>query len=51
MKYEWLDAFLLAGALPDDLLREMCRQSYDLVLAKLPKYVQKEIAGEKKQLT
>ena len=45
-KRNW-NAVLLDGALPDDLLREMCRQSYDLVLAKLPKYVQKEIAGEK----
>lgn len=42
------NAVLLDGALPDNTLREMCRHSYDLVLAKLPKYVQKEIAeGEK----
>ena len=47
-KRNW-NAVLLDGGLPDSLLREMCRSSYDLVLAKLPKYVQKEI--EKKQLT
>lgn len=43
-KRTW-NAVLLDGGLPDGLLREMCRQSYDLVLAKLPKYVQREIAG------
>lgn len=41
-KRNW-NAVLLDGGLPDGLLREMCRSSYDLVLAKLPKYVQKEI--------
>lgn len=43
-KRTW-NAVLLDGGLPDELLREMCRQSYDLVLANLPKYVQREIAG------
>lgn len=43
-KKTW-NAVLLDGGLPDELLREMCRQSYDLVLEKLPKYVQREIAG------
>ena len=43
-KRTW-NAVLLDGGLPDELLREMCRQSYDLVLEKLPKYVQREIAG------
>ena len=32
-KRNW-NAVLLDGALPDGLLREMCRQSYGLVLAK-----------------
>ena len=42
-KRTW-NAVLLDGCLPDELLREMCRQSYDLMLAKLPKYVQRELA-------
>ena len=41
-KRNW-NAVLLDGALPDGLLQEMCRQSYELVFGKLPKYVQKEI--------
>ena len=44
-KRNW-NAVLLDGDLPDELLREMCRSSYDLVLSKLPKYAQREIAGE-----
>lgn len=40
----WIAA-LLDGNLPDDLLRELCTDSHRLVLEKLPKYVQREIAG------
>ena len=45
-KRNW-NAVLLDGDLPDDLLKEMCRQSYELILRKLPKYMQKEITGTK----
>lgn len=38
----WI-ACLLDGDLPDELLRELCARSYQLVLGKLPKYVQREI--------
>ena len=41
------NAVLLDGALPDELLKEMCRHSYELILGKLPKYVQKEIMETK----
>ncbi|MCI8594412.1 MAG: MmcQ/YjbR family DNA-binding protein [Oscillospiraceae bacterium] len=42
-KRNW-NAVLLDGALPEDVLREMCGQSHRLVLEKLPKKVQREIA-------
>ena len=42
-KKNW-NAVLLDGDLDGELLREMCRQSYELVLRKLPKYVQKELS-------
>ena len=42
-KKNW-NAVLLDGDLDGELLRETCRQSYELVLRKLPKYVQKEIS-------
>ena len=45
-KRNW-NAVLLDGTLPDELLREMCRHSYELILHKLPKYVQKEIMETK----
>lgn len=38
----WIAALLDSG-LPDDLLRELCANSHQLILEKLPKYVQKEI--------
>lgn len=38
----WIAA-LLDGTLPDDVLRDLCDQSYRLVVDKLPKYVQKEL--------
>ena len=44
-KRTWI-ACLLDGDLPDDILRELCAQSHDLVLKHLPKYVRAEILGE-----
>lgn len=38
----WI-ACLLDGNLPDELLRDLCAESYQLVKAKLPKYIQKEL--------
>ena len=43
-KRHWI-ACLLDGELPEDILRELCRESHQLVLNKLPKYVQREILG------
>lgn len=37
----------LDGAVPEDVLRQLCDMSYQLVLEKLPKRVQKEIMEEK----
>ena len=44
-KRNWI-ACLLDGELPDGTLRELCAQSHQLILKKLPKYVQREILGE-----
>lgn len=44
-KRHW-NAALLDGSLPEDVLRDMCDMSYRLVVEKLPKYVQKELAAE-----
>ena len=44
-KKTWI-AVLLDGALPDDLVKELCADSHRLLLEKLPKYVQKELTGE-----
>jgi len=41
-KKTWIAA-LLDGDLPDDTLRDLCQQSYQLVAGKLPKYVQREL--------
>lgn len=41
-KRTWIAA-LLDGDLPDETLRELCAASHRLVLAKLPKYVQREL--------
>lgn len=41
-KRHWI-ACLLDGGLPDDTLRELCASSHQLILRKLPKYVQKEL--------
>ena len=38
----WIAA-LLDGNLEDGLLRTLCQESYQLIVAKLPKYVQREI--------
>lgn len=41
-KRTWIAA-LLDGDLPDEVLRQLCVDSHRLVLAKLPKYVQRDI--------
>lgn len=41
-KRTWIVA-LLDGDLPDEVLRQLCVDSHRLVLAKLPKYVQRDI--------
>ena len=41
-KRTWIACFL-DGALPDEVLRELCADSHRLVLEKLPKYVQREL--------
>ncbi len=41
-KKTWVAA-LLDGDLPGDVLRDLCRQSYQLVSDKLPKYVQRAL--------
>ena len=43
-KRSWI-ACLLDGALPEELLRQLCEASYQLVVEKLPKYVQRELIG------
>ena len=43
-KRRWI-ACLLDGELPDELLRQLAGESYRLIVAKLPKYVQRELAG------
>ena len=43
-KRRWI-ACLLDGALPEELLRQLCEASYQLVVEKLPKYVQRELIG------
>ncbi len=40
----WIAA-LLDGDLPDGVLKDLCDMSYELVKAKLPKYVQRELDG------
>ena len=44
-KRTWIAA-LLDGGLPDEILRALCLRSYRLTVARLPKYVQRELAGE-----
>ncbi len=44
-KRTWI-AVLLDGDLPDQVLEDLCGRSYALVVEKLPKYVQRELAAE-----
>ncbi len=41
-KRHWISA-VLDGSLPDDLIRELCDHSYNLVFSKLTKRLQREI--------
>lgn len=43
-KQNWNSVYL-DGAVPTDVLKSMCDMSYSLVLGKLPKKVQREIAS------
>ena len=43
-KKNWI-AVLLDGGLSHDMIRDLCGQSYRLIVEKLPKYVQRELAG------
>ncbi len=43
-KRTWI-AVLLDGDLPDPVLEDLCGRSYALVVEKLPKYVQRELAA------
>lgn len=47
-KRSWI-AVYLDGALPDELVRDLCEQSYRLVVGKLPKYVQRELNEQQKE--
>ena len=44
-KRHWISVDL-DGDVPEELLRELCDHSYNLVFAKLTKKLQREIAGE-----
>lgn len=41
----WI-ACLLDGDLPDEVLRDLCAKSHQLILGKLPRYVRREILGD-----
>lgn len=41
-KRTWNSVYL-DGAVPEQVLRDLCDMSYQLVAAKLPKYVQREL--------
>ncbi len=43
-KRHWNSVYL-DGSVPEGVLRDLCDMSYALVTAKLPKYVQRELAG------
>lgn len=47
-KRNWI-AVLLDGDLHSEVLKELCEESYRLVLSKLPKYVQREIQEQAEQ--
>lgn len=44
-KRNW-NSVCLSGDVPDELMREMCDNSYNLIFSKLTKKAQKEILGE-----
>ncbi len=44
-KKTW-NAVLLDGDLTDDFLKSLCDMSYQLIVDKLPKYVQRELSGQ-----
>lgn len=44
-KRNWNSVFL-DGEVPEDVLKDLCDRSYDLVFAKLTKKLQREILGE-----
>lgn len=44
-KIHWNSVYL-DGTLPDDVLKDMCDKSYNLILEKLPKKRQKEISAD-----
>lgn len=41
-KRTWISC-LLDGDLPEEVLRDLCRRSYELTVEKLPKYVRREL--------
>lgn len=41
-KRNWISVFL-DGSVPDAVVRELCDHSYDLVVSKLPQYIQREL--------
>lgn len=43
-KRNWISVFL-DGTVPEDVLRDLCDRSYNLVFGKLTKKAQREIAG------
>ena len=47
-KKNWI-AVLLDGGLSQDMIKDLCDQSYRLIVEKLPKYVQRELAGNAEQ--
>ncbi len=47
-KRTWI-AVLLDGDLPDGVLRDLCGLSYELVVKKLPRYVQRELGENRSE--
>ncbi|MFR1480389.1 MAG: MmcQ/YjbR family DNA-binding protein [Hydrogeniiclostridium mannosilyticum] len=41
----YFNTFPLDGSVPDDLIFEMVKHSYAIVVGKLPKYIQKRLTG------
>lgn len=44
----YFNTFPLDGRVPDDMILEMLDHSYETVIAKLPKYMQRELMDEEK---